>query len=70
MSTFEEIVHSQFNRAEVDPDVLLRITMAWESLERLRENDAPACLLEEGQRILEKHVAAFAVWYRARVLPW
>ena len=69
MGTFDEIVFSQFDRAEVDADVLLRITLAWERLEDARANDAPEFLLEEGQRLLEMHVAALAMWYRARMLP-
>ena len=68
MDSFDEIDLSQFDRAEVDPDPLLRITLAWEHLEALRDTDAPEFLVAERQRLLEKHVAALAVWYRARLL--
>ena len=69
MGTFEEIDLSQFDRPDVDPEMLLDIMLASENLEDLRDTDAPEFLVEEGQRLLEMHVAAFAVWYRARMLP-
>ena len=69
MGTFDEIDLSQFDRADVDPDMLLRITLAWEHVEALREVDAPEFLLEDAQRLLERHVTALAVWYRARMFP-
>ena len=69
MGAFEDIDLSQFDRADVDPDMLLRITLAWEHVEELREVDAPEFLLEDAQRLLERHVTALAVWYRARMFP-